>query len=403
MKAGNTSQYAGVHTDSPRGTGATTAGPPRPTATACLRREKDGPILGTPQLRTGQSSSFGGGTRHESNEPKLYVENTAMTSLVSYPVRCSLWGNPSYPGNCDGRLFKDLILRYGAKKVADPMMGSGTTQDVVNGLNRVCTANIQYWGGDLHQGFNLLTDNLPGEFDFIWLHPPYWNIVQYSCSTDDLSSCGSYPEFLERLQVCLVKCAAAVVPGGRLAVLLGDVRRGGVYTPILRDVLNMERELGELRSIIIKAQHNCKSDSKKYGTLEDVPIKHEYCVVFKRRANRRPATTRLPEHTPETALRREKMETEKKQQPLAQIRIGRLKATVWANAGTSSNIPWHNTQFSRIFKNDGQNEWHESTNFGRDDLLALAELARETYRWIAEHEGRVSIKAGQDEPDNAMD
>jgi len=41
---------------------------------------------------------------------------------------------------------------------------------------------------------------------------------------------------------------------------------------------------GELRSIIIKVQHNCTSDRKAYGKMEDVPIKHEYCVVFKKTA-----------------------------------------------------------------------------------------------------------------------
>ena len=67
-----------------------------------------------------------------------------------------------------------------------------------------------------------------------------------------------------------------------VAVLVGDVRRRGVYTPIMRDVLSLEGQLGQLRSIIIKAQHNCVSDRKSYGKLEDVLIKHEYCVIFKK-------------------------------------------------------------------------------------------------------------------------
>lgn len=47
----------------------------------------------------------------------VYVEDEGMTSVVSYPSRCSLWGDSRYRGNCDGRLFKDLILRYHAKTV----------------------------------------------------------------------------------------------------------------------------------------------------------------------------------------------------------------------------------------------------------------------------------------------
>ncbi|MCK4341616.1 MAG: hypothetical protein KAY37_07835 [Phycisphaerae bacterium] len=161
-----------------------------------------------------------------------------------------------------------------------------------------------------------------------------------------------------------------------------------------------QRESSESRTT--KAHYNCKPNSKEYGTLEDVPIKHEYCIVFKKRAGKDRVTERPTPAAAETNQRRKEMETEKKQ-PVAQIRIGRLKATVWENSSSSSNGPWHNTQFCRLFKNDADGEWNESSNFGRDELLTLAELAREAFRWIAEHEGRISIKAGQGEPDHAMD
>ena len=64
----------------------------------------------------------------------VYAEDEDMTSVVSYPNRCSLWGDSRYRGNCDGRLFKNLVLRYHARKVADPMAGSGTTRDVIEGI-----------------------------------------------------------------------------------------------------------------------------------------------------------------------------------------------------------------------------------------------------------------------------
>jgi hypothetical protein len=212
----------------------------------------------------------------------VYREDKGMTSLVSYPERCSLWGDARYRGNCDGRLFKDLVLRYRAKSVADPMMGSGTTRDAIQGLNRFLPEPIRYWGGDLKQGFNLATTDLPETFDFVWIHPPYWNIIRYSDNPGDLSTSPSYDDFRRLLAQCLRRCSAALVPGGRLAVLVGDVRKGGRYTPIVRDVLRLEPHLGELRSIIIKAQHHCRSDAVKYSSMEDVPIQHEYCVVFKK-------------------------------------------------------------------------------------------------------------------------
>jgi hypothetical protein len=210
----------------------------------------------------------------------VYAEDEGMTSVVSYPNRMPLWGSSRYRGNCDGRLIKDLILRYGARKVGDPMEGSGTSRDVVSGLNRYTRLGISYWGGDLRRGFDLTRQDLPGRFDFVWIHPPYWNIVQYHSGSGDLSNCESYEQFRELLMVCLRRCYDALEVGGRLAVLIGDVRRAGRYTPILKDVLNFP--YGEIRSVVIKVQHNCTSDRKSYGRMEDVPIRHEYCVVFKK-------------------------------------------------------------------------------------------------------------------------
>ena len=119
------------------------------------------------------------------------------------------------------------MLRYKAKRVADAMQGSGTCRDVVQGLNQYKRAGIDFWGSDLRDGFDLTKQALPGEFDFVWIHPPYWNIVQYRNGVGDLSDCETYEEFRELLMVCLKRCYDALVPGGRLAVLIGDVRRAG--------------------------------------------------------------------------------------------------------------------------------------------------------------------------------
>ena len=116
------------------------------------------------------------------------------------------------------------------------------------------------------------------------MHPPYWNIVRYTDDPADLSNATSYEDFIRKLYVCMKRCGKALNAGGRLTVLVGDVRKQGRYFPIVREVMNMERDLGDLRSVIIKVQHNCTSDGKNYGRLEDVPIKHEYCIVFKARS-----------------------------------------------------------------------------------------------------------------------
>lgn len=216
------------------------------------------------------------------SETLLYGANPNLSSVVSYPQRCNRWGDPSYRGNCDGTLFKELVLRYRAKRVADPMMGSGTTRDVIRGLNDVTGRRIRYWGADLRSGFDLYRERPNGEFDFIWVHPPYFNIVSYGGGSQDLSSEKHYPRFVTRLTVCLRHAYESLVEGGHLVVLVADVRRSGSYYPLGRDVMNMEPCLGKLRSVIIKAQHNCKSDKTAYSRMKHVPIKHEYCIVFEK-------------------------------------------------------------------------------------------------------------------------
>jgi len=214
---------------------------------------------------------------------RLYTADPNFGSVVSYPSRCQAWGDSRYRGNCDGTLFKELLLRYRPKTVADPMMGSGTTRDVVRGINRHLRTGIEFFGADLRTGFDLERDPLPGPFEFIWLHPPYWDIVRYSQDdTRDLSQTPEWPEFCQRLSVCLLRCAGALTPGGHLAVLVGDIRKRGRYYSMAAEILSHRGAFGELRSILIKEQHRCTSDRKTYAPFVDAPIRHEYCLLFRR-------------------------------------------------------------------------------------------------------------------------
>lgn len=275
-----------------------------------LRRKPDTPEH-TIRARLSEAVSDGLLDRLGDGFYDVYAEDEGMASVVSYPNRCSLWGSPRYRGNCDGRLIKDLILKYGASRVADPMEGSGTSRDVVEGLNQHKRLGISYWGSDLRNGFDLTEQDLPGTFDFVWIHPPYWNIVQYGSGASDLSNCESYERFREMLMLCLRRCYRSLELGGRLVVLIGDVRRKGAYTPIVKDVLNFP--YGEIRSIIIKVQHHCTSDRKRYGRMEDVPIRHEYCIVFKK------TDARVPSESQQQLLVAEEPETDCRQTLISRL------------------------------------------------------------------------------------
>ncbi len=70
--------------------------------------------------------------------------------------------------------------------------------------------------------------------------------------------------------------------------------------------------------------------------------------------------------------------TDKNNAPVHEIRIGRIRATIWENESTSGT--WHNVTLSRIYKEG--NEWKDSTGFGRDDLPIVAKVADQAHSWI---------------------
>jgi hypothetical protein len=59
------------------------------------------------------------------------------------------------------------------------------------------------------------------------------------------------------------------------------------------------------------------------------------------------------------------------QKPIAEVRTGSIKATIWRNA--TENGARFNVTFDRLYK-DGD-KWKSTSTFGRDDLLLLAKVA----------------------------
>jgi hypothetical protein len=213
----------------------------------------------------------------------LYTENTDLCSVVSYPDR-GPWGDSRYRGNCSGHLVKDLILRFKCQSVFDPAEGSGTVKDVVAGINEYLKRNIDYEGRDLRDGWDILSGALPEkQFDMVFYHPPYWDIVRYSDDPKDLSNCPTFEDFELKLIGSVERLFQALKPGGVLAVLIGDKRKDGKYYALFRSLL-MNKSIGQLRAILIKVQYNCRSDRKAYHTQNPflIPIKHEYCLVFQK-------------------------------------------------------------------------------------------------------------------------
>ena len=75
------------------------------------------------------------------------------------------------------------------------------------------------------------------------------------------------------------------------------------------------------------------------------------------------------------------MATQAAKRPVHEVRLGRIKATIWEN-DTRDGIR-HNVSLSRIYK-DG-NTWKDSTSFGRDDLPLVMKVADMAHTWVYEN------------------
>lgn len=213
-----------------------------------------------------------------------------MKSIVSYPNR-GKYGMASYRGNVTGYLIKDLLNHYRPKVFVDPAFGGKTSLDVVNELNQE-GRNIEFYGLDLHSNFNLLKDSLAARIggergDYIFFHPAYHNLIRYSSNMwgdkphpDDLSQCDSYESFLFKMRIAMQNIYDAVAPGKNYSILVGDIRKNGVYTSIQADLLQLAP--GSLEGIVIKEQFNCVSDRKTYANSSFISIAHEYLLNFKK-------------------------------------------------------------------------------------------------------------------------
>lgn len=213
----------------------------------------------------------------------LYQENRDLCSVVSYPDR-GPWGDNRYRGNCTGHLIKDLILRFKCDSVFDPAEGGGTTRQVVEGINQFLKKEIRYEGKDLKQGWDILNGQLPEQqFDLVFYHPPYWDIIQYSTDERDLSSCKTLEDFEDKLNKSAEKLFQTVKPGGILAILIGDKRKAGKYYVLMRTLLT-NKNIGELKALIIKVQHNTTSSRRFYNSNNPffIPIQHEYLLIYQK-------------------------------------------------------------------------------------------------------------------------
>jgi hypothetical protein len=209
-----------------------------------------------------------------------------LTSLYHFD-RAGEYGDRSYPGNCGGNLIKDLLRFFGSRSVIDPLTGSGTCRDVCREMSIYC------YSSDLRGGVDACdASQFPREcFEFAWIHPPYWRQKIYSQDARDLSRTPTVEAFLERYRMLIANCAGALVPGGKLAILMGDYHdRQAGFVPLTYYTKHLAFELGlrQCCTDIIRFSHGASSSHKVYRS-SFIPGLHDVCMMFEKQARSRPS------------------------------------------------------------------------------------------------------------------
>lgn len=104
---------------------------------------------------------------------------------------------------------------------------------------------------DLRQGDARSMDLEPESVHLVLTSPPYWTLKEYRDSDGQLGHVEDYEQFLAELDAVWKSCFRALVPGGRLIVVVGDVclsrrKNNGRHTvvPLHASIQEHCRQLG---------------------------------------------------------------------------------------------------------------------------------------------------------------
>ena len=231
--------------------------------------------------------------------------NMEKTTLWSFNERGN-WATHKgdYRGNCPPQVPRNLILKYTKERdiVLDPFCGSGTTIieckllnrkgigiDVNNNALKIAKERLKFKYDTIYEPKLICADStnlqniIPNDkIDFIFAHPPYANIIQYSKDIKNDISRLSLNDFLNQMNLFSRECFRILKKDKICSILIGDIRKNKNVIPLGFYIMNIFIQSGFLlKEIIIKQQHNCKSTEYwKNKNIDFYLLAHEYIFIF---------------------------------------------------------------------------------------------------------------------------
>lgn len=223
---------------------------------------------------------------------KLLDQDIILSTVWDIGKRENYAGDPSFHGNAPTQVVEQCILRLTKPKdiILDPMAGSGTTIDVCKTLDRRCIAydlnpiRLDIVKND-SRNLPLKTETV----DFVFLHPPYWNLVSYSRYNEDLSK-QSFENFLKSIEEILIESKRVLKKEKYISILIGDLTKNGEFIPLTRKIANMAESIGfKDCGQAIKITSNSTSQIRRGKTIyaelantQNLKINHDYVMFWKK-------------------------------------------------------------------------------------------------------------------------
>jgi len=122
---------------------------------------------------------------------------------------------------------EDDLTRY----LPENLLGIGTSQRDIPRVARdpILTGQIQSVVRTIPSRHSLINGDSravhvePESVHLVLTSPPYWTLKEYPAGEGQLGHIQDYEQFLTELERVLVKCYEALVPGGRVVCVVGDV------------------------------------------------------------------------------------------------------------------------------------------------------------------------------------